>query len=445
MKITVSDIINTRPHPGNQTPRNNGTGLNRFHSGAMRRLKSGLCAVFFTTAILLPIHAEASTNYVAHEWGTFTSVQGGDGNLLPWRPLKTSELPGFVYNWRRAGMNRGPLIGAKGDLITLQRLETPVIYFYAEQPMNVAVDVAFPNGFITEWYPQAAQIGPTFAMDTNGPMGGILHESRAIWKNLEIVPQSKDYSWLEQRLPEDSSGSHYFAARQTAANMVRTDFNSTSNSATEIEKFIFYRGAGSFKTPLHVSVDSSNLVTVENTGAYSLAHLFLVNIHDDYGAFGLMDELGSSNSVVWLQLTNGPAEHWNQFPLAQFRTEIGAQMETALISEGLFPDEAIAMVNTWKDSWFTEQGVRILYILPRPWTDEILPIALTPRPKEFTRVMIGRAEIITPQVQANLSRLLAKAQEGDADARLHAEAELKTLGRFAEAARKLASPPQKFE
>ena len=120
-------------------------------------------------------------------------------------------------------------------------------------------------------------------------------------------------------------------------------------------------------------------------------------------------------------------------------------METALISEGLFPDEAKAMVNTWKDSWFTEQGVRVLYILPRPWTDEILPLALTPQPKELTRVMVGRAEIITPDIQANLSRLLVKAQEGDADARLQAEAELKKLGRFAEAARQLASPPQKFE
>jgi hypothetical protein len=340
-------------------------------------------------------------------------------------------------------MNRGPLIGFKGDLITLQRMETPVIYFYAEQPLNVDVDVAFPKGLITEWYPQASQIGPTFPLNTNAPTSGILRESRAIWRNLKIVSQPDHHSWLahffDNRLPQDSSGSHYFAARETAANIVHTD------GTSDTEKFVFYRGAGSFKTPLHVTVDSNDLVTVENTGAYGLAHLFLVNIRDGNGAFGAMDELGSSNSVVWLQLTNGPAEHWNQFPLAQFQTEIGAQMETALTSEGLFPDEAKAMVNTWKDSWFTEQGVRILYILPRAWTDEILPLALAPQPKELTRVMVGRAEMITPDIQANLSRLLAKAQVGDAEAGLQVEAELKKLGRFAEAARQLASPPPKFE
>lgn len=120
-------------------------------------------------------------------------------------------------------------------------------------------------------------------------------------------------------------------------------------------------------------------------------------------------------------------------------------METALISEGLFPDEAKAMVNTWKDSWFTEEGVRVFYILPRPWTDDILPLTLSPQPEELTRVMVGRAEIITPEVQATLSRLLVKAREGDANAHLQAEAELKKLGRFAEAAAELALPPQKFE
>src|SRR4051812_40035166 len=30
---------------------------------------------------------------VAHEWGTFTSVQGADGVLLPWQPLESSHLP----------------------------------------------------------------------------------------------------------------------------------------------------------------------------------------------------------------------------------------------------------------------------------------------------------------------------------------------------------------
>src|SRR6266571_5656214 len=56
----------------------------------------------------LLIAARPAPGYVAHEWGTFTSVQGGDGVLLDWRPLESSHLPKFVYDWTHAGLNRQP-------------------------------------------------------------------------------------------------------------------------------------------------------------------------------------------------------------------------------------------------------------------------------------------------------------------------------------------------
>jgi len=52
------------------------------------------------------IAAQPAADYVAHEWGTFTSVQGGDGVLLDWPSLVSSRLPKFVYDWTHAGLNR---------------------------------------------------------------------------------------------------------------------------------------------------------------------------------------------------------------------------------------------------------------------------------------------------------------------------------------------------
>jgi len=196
-----------------------------------------------------------------------------------------------------------------------------------------------------------------------------------------------------------------------------------------------------------VSVDSNSVVTVENTGAQSLAHLFLLSIHDGQGSIGVLDELASSNSVTWLPLNDDNAEHWRHLPLPQFQNEIAAQIQAALVAEGLFADEAKAMVNTWKDSWFTEEGVRVLYLLPRPWTDEILPLTLTPQPGELTRVMVGRAEVITAQAETNLFQLLTTAQNGDESARVQALAGIKKLGRFANPALQLATahnPDPKF-
>src|SRR2546421_12970302 len=48
----------------------------------------------------------AHDGFVANKWGTFTSVQGGDGVLLDWRPLESSKLPAFVYNWQKPGLKR---------------------------------------------------------------------------------------------------------------------------------------------------------------------------------------------------------------------------------------------------------------------------------------------------------------------------------------------------
>src|SRR6266496_740837 len=104
---------------------------------------------------------DAIENYLAHEWGTFTSVQGADGVLLPWNPLETTPLPKFVYDWNKPGLDRRPASAPKSVFVTLQRMETPVIYFYSNHERTVDVTVRFPQGLITEWYPQAHDIGPS--------------------------------------------------------------------------------------------------------------------------------------------------------------------------------------------------------------------------------------------------------------------------------------------
>ena len=57
---------------------------------------------------------------------------------------------------------------------------------------------------------------------------------------------------------------------------------------------------------------------------------------------------------------------------------LGSRLETVLTREGLYPREARAMVDTWRDSWF-EEGTRLLYIVPRATVDAMLPLEITPR------------------------------------------------------------------
>src|SRR5207244_604679 len=103
--------------------------------------------------------------------------------------------------------------------------------------------------------------------------------------------------------------------------------------------------------------------------------------------------------------------------LNDLRAQIMQRMEESLVASGLYAAEAKAMVQTWQDSWFGEEGLRVLYILPRNWTDQILPLNVSPTPSELVRVMVGRAEMIPPSLEWQLLKQMVKFSESDEAAR----------------------------
>jgi hypothetical protein len=161
-----------------------------------------------------------------HEWGTFTAIAGRDGKPVVWRPLAgASDLPSFVYDLGGAQAGRGFRHGTccpKASEEALVRMETPVLYFYADREATVSVRVSFPRGKITEWYPQArgAYSGDVY--------GGILE-----WGRIRVLPAAAE------RLPVEPRASHYYAARETDAALVRV-----CGKQEQHEKFLFYRAHG---------------------------------------------------------------------------------------------------------------------------------------------------------------------------------------------------------
>ena len=380
-------------------------------------------------------------NFTVHEWGTFTSVQGGDGVPLRWQASQIGDLPRFVYDWFHPGLGRqapSQLILGKGGLSGLQRMETPVIYFYSDKEITADVEVRFPNGLITEWYPQAGQLGPS-SLKTNENPGLKKHtakENLIHWQNVHVLPTPAN-SDAASLLPMHTNGAHYFAARETDSAYLRVNNLSPTNAADEFEKFLFYRGTGDFKTPLVVTTSDDGIVSVENTGATPLAHLFLLHVQDGRAEWAQLDGLAPQARQRWRRLNSVPVSE--RASLAQIQTQLGDAMAGALAGEGLFPAEARAMVKTWSNAWFTEEGVRVLYILPRGWTDEILPLKLKPQPQDLVRVMVGRAEVITPELQREIADQLKLANADDGPGKERLAGYWKKLGRFAGPAMQLAN------
>jgi hypothetical protein len=89
-----------------------------------------------------------------------------------------------------------------------------------------------------------------------------------------------------------------------------------------------------------------------------------------------------------------------QSGLANLRRE----MKDALIAQGLYADEAAAMLETWKLSYFQSEGLRAFFLLPQAWTDKRLPLSIS-TPTETTRVMVGRIELVSAHQRAQLAKL----------------------------------------
>lgn len=332
--------------------------------------------------------------FVVHEWGTFTSVSGSDGVMVDWRPLVgVDDLPKFVY---REGTGRGVLTGrgAKDALPTRVRMETPVIYFYSDREREVSVKVGFPKGRITEWYPAAVSAKP--AID---------------WGKFKIAPASTG------PLPREAAESHYYPARETDASLVRVWNRSAAQEEYQFEKFLFYRGVGTFDLPIRATLDGRK-VSVRSVGPNRPSSAFLFENSGGNVGYRLIGAPGLEKTVERPTL-GGTVD------------DVVSELERCLIETGLFEKEARAMVKTWRDSWF-EEGLRVFYLVPRQATDEILPLTIDPKPDQVVRVLVGRAEIITPEQENRMTDLVRRMGSASESTRSAAQTELKKLGRFAE-------------
>ena len=85
---------------------------------------------------------------------------------------------------------------------------------------------------------------------------------------------------------------------------------------------------------------------------------------------------------------------------------LSRDLQDTLTRQGLYPDEARAMIETWRQSWF-EEGSRLFYIVPGDFLNAILPLTINPVPAQTVRVFVGRLELVTPATTQAIGKILA--------------------------------------
>lgn len=336
--------------------------------------------------------AAGSPDFTLHEWGTFTSVSGSDGLLLPGLEREEERLPGFVH--QHDGMpQRGKGYSRPLHNVTI-KMETPVIYFYAKEPFAAHVQVGFSGGSISQWFPERSggetpPAAPLLSM--LGASGGDIDFAKnyqgGIEWNVQVQPPSADDSaaifkpgetpiWLYPRQPDSA--------------LLRT-----ADGAAE--KFLFYRGVGNFLLPVKFTLPDDNTLHLKSVSKETLPSVLIFNHpgYDDKVSFTLLDPLKAGEARTVKLAEPVSAKNW--------RHEVYAAMRGALLQAGLFPKEADAMLQTWWGSYFERPGLRAFWIVPENFTTGILPLTVQPSPRKQVRVLVGRSELLTRSFEQELA------------------------------------------
>jgi hypothetical protein len=331
-----------------------------------------------------------AASLVVHEWGTFTSFQDAEGRTIAGINVDDEPVPSFVHRLKDLPIfttRSLPSLWSQGAPschtdVTL-RLETPVLYFYpssAFAQQSFDVQAKFTGGWLTEFFPMAKSDAPGFPNELRATTQGSLN-----WSGLRL--SSNEQQWMPT-----TNERVWLTPRNVRASLV------TDTAHQEAEKYVFYRGVGHIDAPLVTRKRGSALEIQVREGQSGFEHLPTLWLVD----------VGPDARVTYTSIRNDRSSKLaTALPVASSGTldQLRRELMTALTAEGLYPDEAQAMLDTWQLSYFQSEGRRLFFIVPRAWTDAHLPLSISAS-ADITRVMVGRIELVSPHQRATLDRLL---------------------------------------
>jgi hypothetical protein len=373
----------------------------------------------------------AADPLVVHEWGTFTSMVGAEGLALEGLQHEEEALPEFVYS--RTEVRECPLrkVGFKGLELpashVTRKMETPVIYVRSKSARSLRVRVGFERGLITQWFPVTDTLGPPELSCDEGALDLRKVERSFLEWDVDVLPLGAQ---RPAQVPEAADDDPWTVAREVEASWLVTKPRKAPErlGPVEAERYLFYRGLGTFRLPFHGHADESGTAFLNDaTSQVDQVVVLQVGPRGETARYDIACYVKPGGGTKFPRLAERP-----HAPMESVLPSLEADVQKILVGQGLEVDEARAMVRTWSRSWFRTEGTRFIYTVPRALTDAILPLTILPAPDELVRVLVGRLELITPAVRAEVETALKDAADADAARRERGEARLARLDRFLE-------------
>lgn len=313
-----------------------------------------------------PEDAPEPNAFVVHEWGTITSVQDSLGQPVGGLHHLDTFLPPFALGRDRTHLSTHNTLEPIPANAIVQRLETPILTFYHHEPIDLRVELDFPTGILSEWYPPATTFSPPIEGLSSVAAGTLTWEAQLTPEATEAFDAHTDPLWSPAR------------ALPHPMNIVA--------GAGEAERFLAFRALGSGALPIQVRSDDTTL-TLTNPSSQDIPAAFFIHVHEGGGA---LVELGALPAGSDTTASPSPKE----IDIDIYAANAEAALHQALTEAGLYPEEAEALVTAWSDSYFRTRGLRLLYIVPQPWVDDLVSLRITPSPDTLLRTYVGRVEVL---------------------------------------------------
>jgi len=395
-----------------------------------------------TALLCLVLPGVTAEPLIIHEWGTFTSLQDEQGRTIGGLNVDEEFLPEFVHDLYPVtiGFNREiPAtrtikgISACNPTVTM-RLETPVVYVHLPAGQTAAtfdLSATFHGGFLSQFYPLAEPSVDGRALRWQDVITTHLVEGKEVSNTIRELQmlgpgQNGVTTWQRWQAPVLSAkttstltwrgiraGGALAAPKTDSPIWLAPRAVTAANLAvgSEHERYLFYRGLAHLDAPLVArrSADGRSLRVTPRVGDLNpstVPQLWLADLRSDgTAAFHTADaavyHLPSTDETAFSDIAATFAA--NEYSAERLKL-LRQELHTALVADGLFADEAMALLATWEASYFKTPGQRLFFLVPREWTDRVLPLT-TSIPTVVTRSMMGRIEVVSPAQRQALTTI----------------------------------------
>lgn len=352
--------------------------------------------------------AQDAAVYDVHEWGVVTvPYRHPDASLRSFgsraeKGIEIEEkLPDFVVTYPEQ-------FAATVESWKNRPVRKPVLYFHAEERVDLSLRVKIPTGRPVAWFPPAADYGPQpqFPFGLHKPGAGPKipkpedmprKDGWLAWSRLELHPSVK----LD--LPE-AEGWWSTARRPSCAYVQHLG---------GWERFVFYDALAGYDPKVELDWTETG-VKITNRSGRTYAHVFVLRVRKGTCSAAHAKALADGATVELRPIEGDPEGLAGAFEAA-----------------GLNRDEAQAVVEIWTPEWLRADGARVLCFVPRATYDEFLPIELAPAPRKLERVLVAHVECLDPALEADVRRWIADLSNDSLDVRDEAAQRLRKLGPLA--------------